>query len=87
MGPTSATDGEVKIHKSRGFSIFRSGKRSKKVKEGSKVSELKGQSIQKQKAGKNRSAAREARVFKRHNHFAHKERKSRSRSRSTTVYE
>jgi hypothetical protein len=86
MAPTSATDGEVKIHNSRRFVFFRSGKRVKKMKGGTKAPEQQGQAIQKQRSGKSKPASREARVFKRHNHFAQKDRRSRGR-RGTTVYE
>jgi hypothetical protein len=72
--PTSATDAEVKLH---------NGKRLKKTGARARGTERQGESVQKQKRARSKQpVAKESRVFKRHNHFATKE-KTRSRSRGT----
>jgi hypothetical protein len=81
--PTSATDAGVKLHKHGKFYHFGYNRRVKKLQQSRKV-ERTGQSVPKQKASRSRSnSAREARVYKKHNHFAKKENTTRSRSRST----
>jgi hypothetical protein len=70
--PTSATDADVKLHYT---------KRIRKSAVPARVDERYGESVDKRGRTK-RMTAREARVFKRHNHFALKE-KNKARSRST----
>jgi hypothetical protein len=81
VGATSATDGEVKIHKTGKISLFRHLKKSKGQ---AHITERPGQSLHKQKAHRTRHRSKkEARVFHRQNHFARKESPSRTRSRSS----
>lgn len=82
--PTSATDGEVKIHRHRNVFSFGKNKFGKKSGGQARIPERKGESIQKPKPHRNRTpAAKEARVFGRHNHFAKKETSTRARARSS----
>jgi hypothetical protein len=70
-GPTSATDGDVKIHKHR--KVFGLGARSvMRVKRNKKATEKHGENLPKTRKGEAPTKSREARIFKRHNHFAHK---------------
>lgn len=77
VDPTSATDPNVKIHNTKRIGFLGSGKRAK-----AKATEKQGEAIQKKKTGK-KQLAREARVFQRHNHFAHKEKNGRARQKTS----
>jgi hypothetical protein len=100
--PTSATDGEVKIHNSRKVFLFRhhGARKSKRLqarvteRQGqslnqqkqspSRPTERQGQSVRKQKqSASHHRSRREARVFKRHAHFAGKESTGKSRQRNS----
>lgn len=82
--PTSATDGEVKIHRHRKIFTIRKELGAKKAGGEARIPERKGESIQKPKPHRTRTRpGKEARVFKRHNHFAKKETSTRARARSS----
>ena len=68
--PTSATDGDVKVHGGKFFNRNRSF--AKKLGGQAGSTEREGKKFRKQKRGSG-TLGREAKVFKRHNHFARKE--------------
>ena len=74
--PTSATDADVKLHNTK--------KIKKSAAAPTRVDERYGESVERRARSK-RMSAKEARVFKRHNHFATKDKnKTRIRSKKST---